>query len=87
MLTMTATEVSRNFSRVLDSLDAEQETVLIMRNKRPVARLVHEPKRMTFKEIINGIRGSITEEEGEQWLKDIKAIDRTLASDLRDPWA
>ena len=31
MLTMTATEVSRNFSRVLDSLDAEQETVLIMR--------------------------------------------------------
>ena len=89
MLTMTATEVSRNFNRVLDSLENGENEVQIMRNNRPVAWLVSKPKQprqMTSMEILESIHGSITEEEGEQWLKDIRDFDRPLAMELRDPW-
>ena len=40
MKILTATEISRNFSRVLDELKHEGEEIVIMRGKRPVARMV-----------------------------------------------
>ena len=66
MLTMTATEVSRNFNRVLDLLESGVNEILITRNNYPVARLISVPKNINTKELMESIAGSITEEEGEQ---------------------
>ena len=87
MLTMTATEVSRNFSRVLDSLEHGEKEVMIVRNNRAVARLVPEPQRTVARDVMEGIYGLLSEEEGEQLLKDIESFDRPLSSEMRDPWA
>jgi prevent-host-death family protein len=87
MLTMTATEVSRNFSRVLDSLEHGEKEVNIVRNNRPVARLVPEPKFMTAIEALDGLYGILSEEEGLALYNDIKSFDHLFAAESRDPWA
>jgi len=87
MVTMTATEVARNFSRVLDSLEHGEKEVGIVRNNRPVARLVPEPRQMTAREVLEGIYGMLSEEEGEDYLRDMASFDRPLATEMRDPWA
>ena len=43
MKTLTATDVARNFRSVLDAVEREQEEVVVVRNRRQVARLVPEP--------------------------------------------
>lgn len=45
MKTLSATEVARNFSAVLDAVERDQEEVLLVRNRRHVARLVPEAAR------------------------------------------
>jgi antitoxin (DNA-binding transcriptional repressor) of toxin-antitoxin stability system len=42
MKTLSATVVARNFSAVLDALERDQEEIVLVRNQRPVARLVPE---------------------------------------------
>ena len=37
MKTLTATEVARNFSAVMDGVEAKQEEVVLMRNQRAIA--------------------------------------------------
>ena len=43
MKTLSATDVARNFRAVLDRLERDQEEVVVVRNHRPVARLIPEP--------------------------------------------
>ena len=47
MRTLSATEISRNFSHVLDLLEHGGEEIVIIRNKHPVARLIPGAPRMT----------------------------------------
>jgi len=39
MKTLSVTEVARNFSAVLDGVEREQEEVVLVRNRRQIARL------------------------------------------------
>ena len=43
MKTLSVTEVARNFRKVLDSVEHGQEEIVLVRNRRQVARLVPEP--------------------------------------------
>jgi antitoxin (DNA-binding transcriptional repressor) of toxin-antitoxin stability system len=70
----------------LDSLEHDEKEVGIVRNNRPVARLVPEPRRMTAREALEGIYGVLSEEEGEDLLRAIELCDRPLATEMRDPW-
>ena len=83
---MTATEVSRNFSRVLDLLEHDEKEVGIVRNNRPVARLIPEPKRLTALEALEGLYGILSEEEGLDYLRDMEPFDHLLVAESRDPW-
>jgi len=87
MLTMTATELARNFSRVLDRMGHTSEVVTIIRNKRTVAKLIPGAPVVTAMEAFSDIVGAISEEEGEAWIEDCAKMDRALADELRDPWA
>lgn len=84
---MTATEVSRKFSRLLDSLEHGGEEVVIVRNQHPVAKLVPGAPRMNALEALGDVYGVLEDAEGDGWLADIRKGDRMLAAEKRDPWA
>jgi len=86
MKTLSDDELARNLSSVLDDLEHEGEEIVIVRNNRPIGRLVPEPRGMTALEAFGDLYGILTDEEGEAWLKDIEGLDRLLDQELRDPW-
>jgi len=87
MKTLSATEVSRNFSRVLDSLEHGGGEIVIIRNNHPVARLIPGAPRMTALEAFADLYRTIDDAEGGAWLADIEKGERLLAAETRDPWA
>ena len=87
MRTLSATEVARSFSRILDSLEHGGEEIVIIRNNHPVARLVPGAARMTALEAMADLYRTMDDAEGQAWLEDIRKADRPLSKELRDPWA
>jgi antitoxin (DNA-binding transcriptional repressor) of toxin-antitoxin stability system len=85
--TLSATEVARNFSRVLDSLEQGGEEVVVLRNNHPVARLVPGAARLNAIEALGDLYGTLDEAEGASWLEDIRRGDRLMVAEARDPWA
>ncbi len=86
MTTMTATELARNLSTVLDRLEHGDEEILVLRSRHPVARLVPGAARMTAMDAFADLYGAISPEEGEAWLRDCRTADRTITEDMSDPW-
>lgn len=87
MTTMTATELARNLSAVLDRLEHGSEEFLVVRSKHPVARLVPGAAHITAMEAFADLYGAIGAEEGEAWIRDCAAADRPLTQEIVDPWA
>ena len=87
MRTMTATDVSRNFSRVLDILERGDEEIVVVRGKHPVARMVPGAPRMTALEALGDLYRTLDDATGEAWLDDRRGADRRLGREVRDPWA
>jgi antitoxin (DNA-binding transcriptional repressor) of toxin-antitoxin stability system len=86
MKTMTATEVARNFRKVLDSLQNGTEEILIIRNNQTVAKLLPGVPKMTALEALSDIYKTIPAQEGDAWLKDVKKGSRKLRKELRNSW-
>lgn len=87
MQSLSATEVARNFSRLLDSLEHGGEEIVVMRNKHPVAKLVPGAARMSALEALGDIFATLDDSEGSAWLEDIARGDRLRVAEARDPWA
>ena len=84
---MTATEVGRNFSRVLDTLERGDEEIIVLRGRHPVARMIPGAPRMTALEALGDLYRTLDDAEGEAWLEDVAGADRRLGREVRDPWA
>jgi len=87
MKILSATEVARNFSRVLDSLERGGEQVVVVRNKQPVATIVPGAPRMTALEALGDLYRTLDDAEGAAWLQDMKDAKRKGRREVRDPWA
>ena len=87
MKTISATEMARSFSRVLDSLERGDEEIVVVRNHHPVARLVPGAPRVTALEALADLYRTLDDAEGAGWLRDLKAADQALKKEVRDPWA
>lgn len=87
MRLLSATEVARTFSRVLDSLEQGGEEIVVMRHNHPVATLVPGAARMTALEALADIHRTLDDSEGAAWLSDMQDADRLLVQEARDPWA
>ena len=87
MKTLSATEVARNLSRLLDSLEHGGEEIVVMRNKHPVAKLVPGAARMNAVEALGDIFATLDDSEGAAWLDDMEHGERLLVAEARDPWA
>lgn len=85
MTTITATDMGRNLSRVLDRLEFTGEEITIVRNQHVIGRMLPGAPRMSACEALAELFGSLADAEGAAWLKDsrkLKTSERT-----RDPWA
>ena len=87
MKVMSATDVARGFSRVLNTLEHGGEEIVVMRNNQPVAKLVPGAPRMTALEAFADIYRTLDDGEGDTWMEDARSADRLLAREARDPWA
>ncbi len=87
--TITATELARNLSRVLDRLAARGEAIIVERNHRQVARIIPEHTYQTALEAMGDLYRTLPDEAAVGWLVDGRtqpAQDGTVAS-VRNPWA
>jgi antitoxin (DNA-binding transcriptional repressor) of toxin-antitoxin stability system len=73
--TITATELARNLSRVLDQLAAEGGEVIIKRNSRRVAKLVASSGPQTALEAIADLYRTIPDDTAVSWESDARSID------------
>ena len=90
MKTLTVTEVARNFSAVMDGLEAKQEEIMLVRNHRPIARLVPEPPAQTALEVLGDLYRTLDDKTADALVKtlsDSKKRSSGTLKDLRDPWA
>jgi antitoxin (DNA-binding transcriptional repressor) of toxin-antitoxin stability system len=95
--TLTATEVARNFSRILDDVEREQEEIVLTRNHRAVARLIPEPAAQNALEVLGDLYRTLDDETADALTAALapartvkgarkgKAARGTLR-ELRDPW-
>ena len=90
MKTLTVTEVARNFSAVLDGLEAEQEEIVLVRNHRAIARLVPEPPEQTALEVLGDLYRTLDDQTADALANAINGVrtsKRGALKELRDPWA
>ncbi len=85
MKILTATEISRNFSRVLDELERGSEEIIVMRGKHPVAKMVPGAPRLTALEALADLYRTLDDADGRTWLKDMANGDRQVRKETREP--
>ena len=90
MKKLTVTEVARNFSAVMDRLEAEQEEIVLIRNQRAIARLTPEPPEQNALVVLGDLYRRLDDGTAEALAKAVKRTRKgknvTLDA-LRNPWA
>ena len=90
MKTLTVSEVARRFGQVLADVEHDQEEVVLVRNRRRIARLVPEPQQQNALEVLGDLAGTLKGKTGDA-LEQAVGISRNgpaATSDaLRNPWA
>ncbi|HET9262362.1 MAG TPA: type II toxin-antitoxin system prevent-host-death family antitoxin [Vicinamibacterales bacterium] len=89
MKVLSATEVSRNFSAVLDGVERDQEEIVLVRNRRHIARLVPEAPRQDALEVFGDLYRTLDDETADALsaVTSHRQRRRGRVSELRDPWA
>ena len=90
MKTLSVTEVARNFSAVLDDVEREQEEVVLVRNRRQIARLIPEPPAHTAIEVLGDLYRTLDDGTADALAAAIgsaKKGRRGTLEELRNPWA
>ena len=90
MKTLSVTEVARNFSAVLDSLERDQEEIVLVRNRRQIARLVPEAPRQDALEIFGDLFRKLDDKTAEALsakMSSARKGPRGRVSELKNPWA
>jgi prevent-host-death family protein len=90
MKTLTVTEAARNFSRVLDEVERDQEEIVLVRNHRQIVRLIPEPLAQNALEVLGDLYRTLDDETADALSEAINRTrkGRTATLDkLRNPWA
>ncbi|MDT8439555.1 MAG: type II toxin-antitoxin system Phd/YefM family antitoxin [Wenzhouxiangellaceae bacterium] len=87
MKQITATELARNLSAVLDQVRESGEDYVVERARQPVARLSPTPGRMTAEQALADLYQTLDPVDAETWQADARRGDSALSDELRDPWA
>lgn len=90
MKRLSATDVARNFSAVLDAVERDQEEIILVRNQRQVARLVPEAPLQDALAVFGDLYRTLDDETAEALAAAIDSQRRSRrgrVAELRDPWA
>ena len=90
MKTLTVADAARNFGAVMDGVEANQEEIVLVRNRKPIARLVPEPAMQNALEVFGDLCGTLNDETGEaldKAIRDARKDARGTLKELRNPWA
>jgi antitoxin (DNA-binding transcriptional repressor) of toxin-antitoxin stability system len=90
MKTLSVTEVARNFSAVLDAVERNQEEIVLVRNRRHVARLVPEAPLHDALSVFGDLYRTLDDKTAEALSKAIvsyRKSRRGRVSEMREPWA
>jgi prevent-host-death family protein len=90
MKRLSATDVARNFSAVLDAVERDQEEIILVRNQRQVARLVPEAPRQDALAVFGDLYRTLDDETADALSSAIvsqRKSRRGRVAELRDPWA
>ncbi len=84
METISATELARNTSKILDRVVSRGESVAVERNRAVIAQIVPPVRAMTASQALSGLEPGLSREQAAQWLTDSRdEFDQAV----RDPWA
>ena len=89
MKILSVTEVARNFSKVLDGVQRDQEEIVLVRNNRQIARLVPEPPARNALEVLGDLYRTLDDDTADALSAAIsKSRKRGTGTlrELRDPW-
>lgn len=90
MKTLTATEVARNSSSVVNGVEADQEEIVLMRNHKPVARLVPGSRAQNALEVLGDFYHTLDDDTADALSDAVnfgKEAKRGTLNELRNPWA
>jgi len=87
--TLTVTEVARRFSSVLDEVEKNQEEIVLVRNHRPIARLIPEAPAQDALSVLGDLHRTLDDDTAEALLAAIEKAKRSKdwkVAKLRNPW-
>jgi PHD/YefM family antitoxin component YafN of YafNO toxin-antitoxin module len=90
MKTLSVTEVARHFREVIDCVEQKQEEIVLVRNRKQVARLVPETASQNALEVFGDLYRTLDDETAEALASSIstaKKKRRGRIAELRNPWA
>ncbi len=90
MKILSVTEVARHFREVIDSVERKQEEIVLVRNRKRVARLIPEIPPQNAIEVFGDLYRTLDEKTAEALTSAIAASrkkERGRLSELRNPWA
>ena len=90
MKTLSVTEVARNFSGVIDTVEREQVEIVLVRNRRQVARLIPESPRQDALSVFGDLYCTLDDDTADALSAAIvsgRKGRRGRLSELSDPWA
>jgi antitoxin (DNA-binding transcriptional repressor) of toxin-antitoxin stability system len=85
MTTMTTTEFVKNIKETLDRLEVGGEEIILVRNKKIIARIVPGSPRFTALEALGDMYRTLGSEAAKDWLAESREEGK-VAAEMRDPW-
>lgn len=84
MIVMSITDFARNMRHVLNQVEYHGEEVLLMRNKRKLAKIRPEPAGGNALEVLSDIYRTLPAAAAESWEADSRSLESV--AELRNPW-
>jgi antitoxin (DNA-binding transcriptional repressor) of toxin-antitoxin stability system len=90
MKKLSVTEVARNFRKVLDAVEHGQEEIVLVRNRKQVARLVPEPPCENALEVFGDLYRTLDDRTADALSAALSRARKSRAgrvAELKNPWA
>ena len=88
METISATELARNTSKILDWVVSRGEGVAVERNRAVIAQIVPPARTMTAAQALSGLEPGLSPGRAAAWLRDSRGEGgEGFGQAVRDPWA
>ena len=85
MTNISATELARNLSAILDRLEHGGEEFVIYRGKHPIARVLPGSPYMTATEAMADLYRTLPPEAAEGWVEESR-VPGSIDKEMKDPW-